>query len=158
MGYLLVLQAFDDDEEGHNSHIEDYVVRLFRLASRKGDWELCTELSRFLIALDGSGDMLRNTVSRIGLRNGNVVGGGSGSGTGTSTSMSERPGGGRLMLTVPSTNTGSGSGSGSGPRSWSSLSTRDDDHADMSATSSVNSGEPSDIASISPIAENSGGE
>ncbi|PLN79428.1 WD40 repeat protein [Aspergillus taichungensis] len=70
VGYLLVLQAFEDDD-GHEAPIEDYVVRLIALASHKGDWELCAELARFLIALDGSGDMLRRAVSRAGLRNGN---------------------------------------------------------------------------------------
>ena len=70
VGYLLVLQAFEDDD-GHEAPIEDYVVRLIALASHKSDWELCAELARFLIALDGSGDMLRRAVSRAGLRNGN---------------------------------------------------------------------------------------
>ena len=134
VGYLLVLQAFDNDEE--NSRIEDYVVRLFKLASRKGDWDLCSELSRFLIALDVSGDMLRRTVARIGLRSNGDTGSPGG----------HRPPAGALGLTVPTT--------GTGPRSWSSLSQGDD----VSATSSVNSGEPSDVASISPVAENSGGE
>ncbi|KAA8652153.1 hypothetical protein EYZ11_000459 [Aspergillus tanneri] len=69
VGYLLVLQAFED-EEGHEAPIEDYVVRLIGLASQKGEWELCAELARFLIALDRSGDMLRRAVSRAGLRNG----------------------------------------------------------------------------------------
>lgn len=68
VGYLLVLQAFEEDEEpGHEGQIEDYVVRLIALASQKGDWELCGELARFLIALDASGDMLRRTISRVGL-------------------------------------------------------------------------------------------
>lgn len=69
-GYLLVLQAFEDEDDGPGGQIEDYVVRLIELASQKGDWELCGELARFLIALDVSGDMLRRAVSRVGLRNG----------------------------------------------------------------------------------------
>ena len=143
VGYLLVLQAFDDDEEegggggeGHNTGIEDYVVRLFKLASRKGDWGLCCELSRFLIALDVSGDMLRRTVARIGLRR---IGS---SDSAASAAAGKSAGGSALGLTAP---TETMTPTGTSPRSWSSA-------------SSVNSGEPSDVASISPIAENSGGE
>ncbi|KAJ5186335.1 hypothetical protein N7449_011099 [Penicillium cf. viridicatum] len=68
VGYLLVLQAFEDEEEGHDGRIEEYVIRLIALASQKGDWELCAELARFLIALDASGEMLRRAISRVGLR------------------------------------------------------------------------------------------
>lgn len=69
VGYLLVLQAFEDEEEhDHDGHIEEYVVRLIGLASQKGDWELCGELARFLIALDSSGEMLRRAIGRVGLR------------------------------------------------------------------------------------------
>lgn len=73
-GYLLVLQAFDEDEgssesgESGDGRIEDYAVRLLGLAAQKGDWDLCAELSRFLMALDSSGDLLRRTVTRVGLR------------------------------------------------------------------------------------------
>ncbi|KAJ6004255.1 hypothetical protein N7522_005900 [Penicillium canescens] len=68
VGYLLVLQAFEDEEQGHDGRIEEYVVRLIGLASQKGDWELCAELARFLIALDSSGEMLRRAITRVGLR------------------------------------------------------------------------------------------
>lgn len=69
VGYLLVLQAFEDEgEQGNDGHIEEYVVRLIGLASQKGDWELCGELARFLIALDSSGEMLRRAIGRVGLR------------------------------------------------------------------------------------------
>lgn len=85
MGYLLVLQAFEDEEDGPGGQIEDYVVRLIALASQKADWELCGELARFLIALDASGEMLRRAISRVGLRNGALqVPGVNGSGTSTS--------------------------------------------------------------------------
>ncbi|KAL4989750.1 RIC1-domain-containing protein [Aspergillus falconensis] len=70
VGYLLVLQAFEDEAEDHGAPVEDYVVRLMILASQKSDWELCAQLARFLVALDGSGDMLRRAVSRAGLRHG----------------------------------------------------------------------------------------
>ncbi|KAJ5357177.1 hypothetical protein N7541_004335 [Penicillium brevicompactum] len=68
VGYLLVLQAFEDEEEEHDGRIEEYVVRLIALASQKGDWELCAELARFLIALDASGEMLQRAIARVGLR------------------------------------------------------------------------------------------
>jgi len=68
VGYLLVLQAFEDEEQGHDGRIEEYVVRLIGLASRKSDWELCAELARFLIALDASGEMLQRAIGRVGLR------------------------------------------------------------------------------------------
>ncbi|KAM5504598.1 WD40 repeat protein [Microsporum canis] len=71
-GYLLVLQAFDDvdDEDSADSidKIEDSAVRLLRLASQRGDWELCGEIAQFLIALDGSGEVLKRAVVRVGLR------------------------------------------------------------------------------------------
>ncbi|KAJ5370328.1 uncharacterized protein N7496_006420 [Penicillium cataractarum] len=67
VGYLLVLQAFEDEDDHHDGHIEEYVVRLIGLASQKGDWELCGELARFLIALDSSGEMLRRAIGRVGL-------------------------------------------------------------------------------------------
>lgn len=70
VGYLLVLQAFEDEGDGNDGQIEDYVVRLIALASQQEDWELCGELARFLIALDASGDMLQRAISRVGLRNG----------------------------------------------------------------------------------------
>jgi hypothetical protein len=68
VGYLLVLQAFEDEEQGHDGRIEEYVVRLIALASQKGDWELCAELARFLIALDASGEMLQRAIAKVGLR------------------------------------------------------------------------------------------
>ncbi|GAD96633.1 conserved hypothetical protein [Paecilomyces variotii No. 5] len=76
VGYLLVLQAFEDEEDGSNGRIEDYVVRLLSLASAKGIWDLCAELARFLIALDASGDMLRRTIARVGFKNGDANGSG----------------------------------------------------------------------------------
>jgi len=84
VGYLLVLQAFEDELEGDDAPIEDYVVRLIVLASQRSDWELCAELARFLIALDASGDMLRRAIARAGLRNANGLPGNAMNGSGTS--------------------------------------------------------------------------
>ncbi|KAI1944670.1 WD40 repeat protein [Ophidiomyces ophidiicola] len=72
-GYLLVLHAFDDSDENNAEKTEESVVRLLLLASHKGDWELCGELARFLLALDSSGDMLRRAVVRVGLRRGDQL-------------------------------------------------------------------------------------
>lgn len=69
-GYLLVLQEIDDEEGGQ---LEDYVVRLLKLASQNGDWELCKELARFLVALDGSGEILRRSINKAGLNIGNGI-------------------------------------------------------------------------------------
>ena len=141
VGYLLVLQAFDDGE-GHDARMEDYVVRLFILASRKGDWELCAELARFLIALDASGDMLRRSVSRMGLKNGANL-------AVTTNSHGSSPNLRGLGLMVPTY---------SRPGSLSSLSPRSGrlDRDDASASSggnddiSINSGGISDSAPMSP--------
>ncbi|KAK2795347.1 hypothetical protein FQN50_009738 [Emmonsiellopsis sp. PD_5] len=97
-GYLLVLQSFDDKEdEGADDRIEESVVRLLRLASQKGDWELCGELARFLIALDGSGEMLKRAVVKVGLRKANHC---SSSSTSNGTGPSPAPLHG-LALTLP---------------------------------------------------------
>ena len=131
VGYLLVLQAFEDEEEGHDGQIEDYVVRLIALASQRGDWELCGELARFLIALDASGDMLRRAISRVGLRNGGLqVPGVNGSGTGMK----------GLGLALPMRTP-----------SWSSLSPT----SSLSPRASHANGRPSDDASPSSIGNQS---
>lgn len=102
VGYLLVLQAFEDEEEhDHDGHIEEYVVRLIGLASQKGDWELCGELARFLIALDSSGEMLRRAIGRVGLRP-SANGGHSGLGSRTASAASVRGLGLSLPVRTPS--------------------------------------------------------
>jgi RAB6A-GEF complex partner protein 1 len=73
-GYLLVLHALDDEGEswggggGEGAGGDEDVIRLLSLARERGDWELCGELARFLMALDASGDALRRAVVRVGLR------------------------------------------------------------------------------------------
>ena len=42
-------------------------MRLLRRAGEEGDWELCKELARFLMALDGEGKELREAMGRLGL-------------------------------------------------------------------------------------------
>ena len=67
-GYLLVLHTFDDDkeEEGETTSSEQ-CVRLLQKAKEVGDWDLCKELARFLMALDESGETLREAVKRMDL-------------------------------------------------------------------------------------------
>ena len=61
-GYLLVLHTFEPLESSSTQ-----CVRLLRRAKEVGDWELSKELARFLMALDTSGDTLRNALANIGL-------------------------------------------------------------------------------------------
>lgn len=61
-GYLLVLQTFD--EEGTGS---EQCARLMQMAKEKGDWDLCKELARFLMAIDETGDELRKAVEKMGI-------------------------------------------------------------------------------------------
>ena len=62
-GYLLVLHTFE--ELGPSS---EQVVRLLKMAKEEGDWDLCKELARFLMALDESGETLRRTMELVELR------------------------------------------------------------------------------------------
>ncbi|MCJ1321713.1 hypothetical protein MMC15_007058 [Xylographa vitiligo] len=64
-GYLLILHTFEADGGG-----AEQCVRLLRRAAEEGDWELCKELARFLMALDGEGDRLREAMGRLGLQPG----------------------------------------------------------------------------------------
>ena len=61
-GYLLIVQTF---EEGETS--SEQCVRLLQQAKEAGDWDLCKELARFLMALDESGDTLRQAVLRMNI-------------------------------------------------------------------------------------------
>ena len=61
-GYLLILNTFDE----HDTSSEQ-AIRLLKMAKAAADWDLCKELARFLVALDGSGDTLRHAMERIGL-------------------------------------------------------------------------------------------
>ena len=61
-GYLLVLHNFNDLESSSKQ-----CVRLLERAKEAEDWELCKELVRFLMALDASGDTLREALVKIGL-------------------------------------------------------------------------------------------
>lgn len=59
-GYLLVLHTFEESETD-----SEQCVRLLRRAKEADEWDLCKELARFLMALDESGDLLRDAVERM---------------------------------------------------------------------------------------------
>ena len=59
-GYLLVLHTFNKLESS-----SEQCVRLLQMAKEAADWELCKELARFLMALDQSGNMLRQAMERL---------------------------------------------------------------------------------------------
>lgn len=61
-GYLLVLHTFEE-----LSSSSDQLLRLLRRAKQEQDFELCKELSRFLMALDQSGQTLRNALEVVEL-------------------------------------------------------------------------------------------
>ncbi|KAL8902178.1 MAG: hypothetical protein Q9207_004850 [Kuettlingeria erythrocarpa] len=59
-GYLLVLHTFQEIETS-----SEQCTRLLRKAKEAGDWDLCKELARFLMALDASGETLREAISQM---------------------------------------------------------------------------------------------
>lgn len=59
-GYLLILHTFEEMESS-----SEQCVRLLQRAKEAGDWDLCKELARFLMALDESGDTLREALKRM---------------------------------------------------------------------------------------------
>ena len=61
-GYLLVLHTFEEMETSSES-----CVRLLQRAKEAGDWDLCKELARFLMALDETGDTLKAALERMDL-------------------------------------------------------------------------------------------
>ena len=61
-GYLIVLQTFRESDSS-----TEQCERLLQKAKEAGDWDLCKELARFLMALDDSGDTLRAAVQRMNL-------------------------------------------------------------------------------------------
>ncbi|KAI9738573.1 MAG: hypothetical protein M1834_008077 [Cirrosporium novae-zelandiae] len=59
-GYLIVLHTFE--ELGSSSQ---QLIKLLRRAKKAGDWDLCKELARFLIALDETGSTLREALDAV---------------------------------------------------------------------------------------------
>ncbi|RDW88833.1 hypothetical protein BP6252_00865 [Coleophoma cylindrospora] len=62
-GYLLILHTFEE-----LSSSSEQLVRLLSRAKEEGDWELCKELARFLMALDESGATLTEALELVDLR------------------------------------------------------------------------------------------
>ena len=61
-GYLLVLHNLEELHTG-----SDQSLRLLHRAKEERDWELCKELARFLMALDESGNTLREALAEVDL-------------------------------------------------------------------------------------------
>ena len=61
-GYLLVLHTFQELETS-----SEQCIRLLRKAREAEDWDLCKELARFLMALDPSGDTLRDAFEQMAI-------------------------------------------------------------------------------------------
>jgi hypothetical protein len=62
-GYLLVLHTLDELETDDKE-----AIRLLQRAKEEQDWDLCKELARFLMALDSSGEKLREALTVVGLQ------------------------------------------------------------------------------------------
>ena len=62
-GYLLILHTM----EKLSSSSKD-MVRLLAIAVAQGDWDLCKELARFLVALDDTGKTLKEALELVELR------------------------------------------------------------------------------------------
>lgn len=62
-GYLLILHTFEE-----LSSSSEQLVRLLARAKDEGDWDLCKELARFLMALDETGRTLEEALEMVNLR------------------------------------------------------------------------------------------
>jgi hypothetical protein len=68
-GYLLVLYAFEQDPKDKEFQVHEF-ARLLRLAAQDGAWEICMEVSRFLLGIDASGETLSTALAEAGLSRG----------------------------------------------------------------------------------------
>ncbi|KAK9470550.1 RIC1-domain-containing protein [Dipodascopsis tothii] len=64
-GYLLILHTMEPLQDSSAD-----TIRLFAAALAAGDWDLCKELTRFLTALDNSGESLRRALECLDLLDG----------------------------------------------------------------------------------------
>lgn len=70
-GWLIVLQGLEEDDESESydaRKFEGHVIRLMKLAQRKGDSESLAELARFLMGIDPRGEALRRVIVGVGFR------------------------------------------------------------------------------------------
>lgn len=120
-GYLLVLHTLE--EAGSASTDSEQCVRLLQKAKESGDWELCKELARFLMALDESGNELRKALQKIGLQPAHP------SGDSSATNESGNPSPEMtIRLKPPRPN---------GTRRYSALGETDDDNAESTSAAST---------------------
>ena len=63
-----MLHTFEETETS-----SEQCVRLLQRAKEAGDWGLCKELARFLMALDESGDTLRLSLERMEINHSDTV-------------------------------------------------------------------------------------
>lgn len=94
-GYLLVLHAMaePDTPSGQHGHVEvGMFARLLKRATQEGEWDLCGELARFLVGIDGGGQTLRAVLAESGLEGTpkGMVNGSGRNGGHTSSSLDER--------------------------------------------------------------------
>lgn len=80
-GYLIVMQTFEEEREedmddagdlASRLRFEDQMVRLMKLSKEKNDYELCSELARFMIGIDPRGDTLKRVIQKVGFAGGSV--------------------------------------------------------------------------------------
>ena len=78
-GFLIILQGLEENEEEdadadetisrrREFNLEAQVVRLMRVAREKGDFELCSEVARFMMGIDPRGGALRRVIEAVGFR------------------------------------------------------------------------------------------
>ena len=78
-GFLIILQGLeenveeepDEAESGSSKqefNLEAQVVRLMKVAHEKGDYELCSELARFMMGVDPRGRALRRVIAAVGFK------------------------------------------------------------------------------------------
>lgn len=78
-GFLIILQGLEENEEEdadgdetisrkREFDLEARVVRLMKVAREKGDFELCSEVARFMMGVDPRGGALRRVVEAVGFK------------------------------------------------------------------------------------------
>jgi hypothetical protein len=61
-GYLIILHTLEELQSA-----TEQSVRLMSRAMREGDWALCKELTRFLAAMDGTGETLQEAMKMVNI-------------------------------------------------------------------------------------------
>lgn len=100
--------AIQTSSRNRQTNLEHQVVRLMKLAKEKEDFELCSELARFMMGVDPRGDALRRVVVDVGFRGSAMRAEGEGQGVGRSAADGAEIG----SVVVPGDGIGSGTGTG----------------------------------------------